>query len=106
MSFQFYEQQKASIKVIGVGGAGCNAVNTMIASKLENVDFIVANTDRQALEGFRMLTEIEGIIPALESSHALYYASRLAKRLPKSKVIIVCLSGRGDKDIDIVRGAL
>ncbi|MDD5437096.1 MAG: tryptophan synthase subunit beta [Candidatus Omnitrophica bacterium] len=66
----------------------------------------VAVTDSEALEGFKMLTETEGIIPALESSHALYYASRLAKRLPKSKVIIVCLSGRGDKDIDIVRGAL
>jgi len=66
----------------------------------------VAVTDKQALEGFSMLTEIEGIIPALESSHALYHAARLAKRLPKSKVIIVCLSGRGDKDIDIVRGVL
>ncbi len=65
-----------------------------------------AVTDKEALEGFRMLTELEGIIPALESSHALYHASRLAKRLPKSKVIIVCLSGRGDKDIDIVRGVL
>ncbi|MDO8525030.1 MAG: tryptophan synthase subunit beta [Candidatus Omnitrophota bacterium] len=65
-----------------------------------------AVTDREALQGFRMLTEIEGIIPALESSHAVYHATRLAKRLPKSKVIIVCLSGRGDKDIDIVRGVL
>ena len=65
-----------------------------------------AVTDREALEAFKMLTEIEGIIPALESSHALYYAAKLAKRLPKSKVIIVCLSGRGDKDIDIVRGVL
>jgi tryptophan synthase beta chain len=65
-----------------------------------------AVTDKQALEGFKMLTELEGIIPALESSHALYYASRLAKRLPKNKNIIVCLSGRGDKDIDIVRGVL
>jgi tryptophan synthase beta chain len=65
-----------------------------------------AVTDKQALEGFKMLTELEGIIPALESSHAIYYASRLAKRLPKDKTIVVCLSGRGDKDIDIVRGAL
>ncbi|OGW76613.1 MAG: tryptophan synthase subunit beta [Omnitrophica bacterium RIFCSPLOWO2_02_FULL_45_16] len=65
-----------------------------------------AVTDKQALEGFSMLTELEGIIPALESSHAIYYASKLAKRLPKDKIIVVCLSGRGDKDIDIVRGAL
>ncbi|MDO8536474.1 MAG: tryptophan synthase subunit beta [Candidatus Omnitrophota bacterium] len=65
-----------------------------------------AVTDKQALEGFKMLTELEGIIPALESSHAVYYASRLAKRLPKNKIIVVCLSGRGDKDMDIVRGVL
>lgn len=66
----------------------------------------VAVTDRQALEGFQMLTKLEGIIPALESAHAVYYTAKLAKRLPKSKIIIVCLSGRGDKDIDIVRGAI
>lgn len=65
-----------------------------------------AVTDKEALKGFKMLTEIEGIIPALESSHAIYYATKLAKRLPKNKTIIVCLSGRGDKDIDIVRGVL
>lgn len=66
----------------------------------------VAVTDRQALEGFSTLTKLEGIIPALESSHAVYYAVKLAKRLSKNKNIIVCLSGRGDKDIDIVRGVL
>ena len=66
----------------------------------------VAVTDRQALEGFKMLTELEGIIPALESSHAVYYASKLARKLSKNKVVVVCLSGRGDKDIDIVRGVL
>jgi len=66
----------------------------------------VAVTDTEALQGFKMLTELEGIIPALESAHAVYHASRLAKRLSKNKTIIVCLSGRGDKDIDIVRGVL
>ena len=66
----------------------------------------MAVTDKEALEGFKMLTELEGIIPALESSHALYYAGKLAKRLSKDKVIVVCLSGRGDKDIDIIRGAI
>ncbi len=65
-----------------------------------------AVSDKEALEGFKMLTELEGIIPALESSHAVYYASRFAKRIPKNKIIVVCLSGRGDKDIDIVRGVL
>jgi len=66
----------------------------------------VAVTDKEALEGFRMLARLEGIIPALESSHAVYHAVKLAGRLPRSKNIVVCLSGRGDKDIDIVRGAL
>ncbi len=64
----------------------------------------VAVTDKEALEGFKMLTELEGIIPALESSHALYHAVKLAKRLPRNKIILVNLSGRGDKDMDIVRG--
>ena len=65
-----------------------------------------AVTDKEALEGFKMLTLLEGIIPALESSHAVYHAVKLAECLPKSKSVVVCLSGRGDKDIDIVRGAL
>jgi tryptophan synthase beta chain len=65
----------------------------------------VAVTDSEALEAFGMLARLEGIIPALESSHAVYHAVRLARRLPRSRSIIVCLSGRGDKDIDIVRGA-
>lgn len=66
----------------------------------------VAVTDKEALEAFQLLTRTEGIIPALESSHAIAYAMKLARRIPKDKVIVVCLSGRGDKDIDIVRGAL
>jgi len=65
-----------------------------------------AVTDSQALEGFDALTKLEGIMPALESSHAVYYAMKLAKRLPKSRIVLVCLSGRGDKDLDIVRGVL
>jgi len=63
----------------------------------------VAVTDKQALEGFKMLSEKEGIIPALESAHAIYYAIKQAARLKKSDIMVVCLSGRGDKDIDIVR---
>lgn len=62
-----------------------------------------AVTDKQALLGFRLLSETEGIIPALESAHAVYYASNLARRLKKSDVLIICVSGRGDKDLDIVR---
>jgi tryptophan synthase beta chain len=61
-----------------------------------------AVTDRQALEGFRLLAETEGILPALEPSHALSALSRLAPRLPKSSAVILGLSGRGDKDVSIV----
>ena len=60
----------------------------------------VAVRDNEALLGFKMLSEIEGIIPALEPAHAVYYASKLAKSLAKRNIIIVCLSGRGDKDIE------
>ena len=62
-------------------------------------------TDSQALEGFHLLCRTEGIIPALESSHAIYYASRLARELTGDQIILVCLSGRGDKDINIVADA-
>jgi len=63
----------------------------------------VAVTDKQALEGFKILSKEEGIIPALESAHAIYYAVRLARRLKKNDIIVLCLSGRGDKDIDIAK---
>ena len=66
----------------------------------------VAVTDEQALQGFTLLCETEGIIPALEPAHALYHAAELAKRLPKDAIVLICLSGRGDKDIDIVAWAL
>ncbi|MBI4299169.1 MAG: tryptophan synthase subunit beta [Chloroflexi bacterium] len=66
----------------------------------------VAVTDDQALEGFRLLCETEGIIPALEPAHAIYYVSQLAPTLPQDQIILVCLSGRGDKDIDTVAKAM
>ena len=66
----------------------------------------VGVTDTQALEGFKLLANTEGILPALEPSHALYAVSKLAKRLPRSAGIIVGLSGRGDKDVAIVADAL
>ncbi len=59
-------------------------------------------TDREAVEAFYGLSRMEGIIPALESSHAVAYAIKLAAKLPKGKNILVNLSGRGDKDIDFV----
>ena len=58
-----------------------------------------AVTDDQALEGFKMMCEYEGIIPALETSHACYYAFHLAKKLGPGKDIVINMSGRGDKDM-------
>ena len=66
----------------------------------------VSVTDDEALEGFRMLTQEEGIMPALESSHAIAYLMKLAPGLSKDKSIVVCLSGRGDKDIHTVADAM
>jgi tryptophan synthase beta subunit len=66
----------------------------------------VSVTDRQALEALTLLSETEGIIPALETAHAIYYAAELAKTLPGEQCILVCLSGRGDKDMEIVAHAL
>ncbi|MCC6206646.1 MAG: tryptophan synthase subunit beta [Gammaproteobacteria bacterium] len=62
----------------------------------------VSITDDEALDAFHALTRIEGIIPALESSHALAYAARLAQTMDKDRNIVVSLSGRGDKDIHTV----
>jgi tryptophan synthase len=58
-----------------------------------------AVTDEQALEGFKLMCEYEGIIPALETSHAIYYAVQLAKKLGPGKNIVINMSGRGDKDM-------
>jgi len=65
----------------------------------------VSVTDEQALAAFHQTSRLEGIIPALESSHAIAYAVPLAAELAASDLVLVNLSGRGDKDLDIVRGA-
>ena len=62
--------------------------------------------DRDALEGFQLLCRTEGITPALESAHAVAYAATLARSLNKNEIIVVSLSGRGDKDMGIVAEAL
>lgn len=63
-------------------------------------------TDAEALEAFQMLTKTEGIIPALESSHAVAFAVELAAKMDPEEVLVICLSGRGDKDVNTVRDAL
>ncbi len=66
----------------------------------------VAVSDKEALEGFQLLCKTEGIIPALEPAHAIFYAARMAGSLNKEQIIIINLSGRGDKDMGIVAEAL
>ncbi|EKU41456.1 tryptophan synthase subunit beta [Lysinibacillus fusiformis ZB2] len=63
-------------------------------------------TDAEALEALQLLSRTEGILPALESSHAIAYTAKLAKTMAKDQIIVVCLSGRGDKDVHTVRAAL
>ncbi|PIA13981.1 tryptophan synthase [Coemansia reversa NRRL 1564] len=65
-----------------------------------------AVTDTQALEGFRNLTQLEGIIPALESSHAVYQAMQVASKMSPEQQIVICVSGRGDKDVNTVAEVL
>lgn len=59
----------------------------------------VAVTDAECMEGFRALSQFEGIIPALETSHAISYAMTMAKTMPKDKTVLINVSGRGDKDM-------
>ncbi|MEK5147102.1 tryptophan synthase subunit beta [Psychrobacillus sp. FSL K6-4615] len=63
-------------------------------------------TDAEALEGLQLLSKKEGIIPALESAHAIYFATELAKEMSPEEILVICLSGRGDKDVQTVRDAL
>ncbi|MEH7611440.1 tryptophan synthase subunit beta [Gottfriedia acidiceleris] len=63
-------------------------------------------TDEEALEAFQLLARLEGIIPALESAHAVAYAIKLAETMKKDENLVICLSGRGDKDVHTVRERL
>ncbi|WJY26942.1 MULTISPECIES: tryptophan synthase subunit beta [Sporosarcina] len=63
-------------------------------------------TDAEALEGLQLLSRTEGIIPALESAHAIHFACGLAGKMNPEQIVVVCLSGRGDKDMQTVREAL
>lgn len=63
-------------------------------------------TDEEALEAFQLLAKLEGIIPALESAHAVSYACKLAKEMSPEQSLVICLSGRGDKDVEQVKAKL
>lgn len=65
-----------------------------------------AVTDQEALKAVQVLCQTEGILPALESAHAIYEAMELAKKRSKEEIVLVCLSGRGDKDVETIRDAL
>ena len=66
----------------------------------------IAATDAEAFIGFRLLSQLEGIIPALETAHAVYGGMELAKTMKKREDIVICLSGRGDKDVESVADEL
>jgi len=70
--------------------------------KTGRAEYVSVN-DAEALKGVKLLSRVEGIIPALESAHAVYHLTRLAKKTKKTDIILMCLSGRGDKDIDIMK---
>jgi tryptophan synthase beta chain len=72
---------------------------------MERVDYTFC-TDDEALKAFRFLCETEGLIPAMESAHAVAEAMKLAPTLPAEKLIVVCLSGRGDKDVEQIAKGL
>ncbi len=65
-----------------------------------------AATDSEALRGFDLLTRLEGIMPAMEPAHAIGFLTRKVKKIKKNSVVVICLSGRGDKDIEIVRNRI
>ena len=88
----------AGLDYPGVGPEHCHYKDT------GRVSYVSVN-DKQVLEAFELLTSTEGIIPALESAHAVYHATQLAKELTKDQIIVINLSGRGDKDLDIVSEA-
>jgi tryptophan synthase beta chain len=69
--------------------------------KIKRAQYVVVN-DQEALEGFKLLSLTEGIIPALEPAHAIFYLKKLKGKISKNSIVVVCLSGRGDKDLDIV----
>jgi tryptophan synthase beta chain len=86
----------AGLDYPGVGPEHANLKDLKRAKYLEC-------TDDDAINAFLMLSKLEGIIPALESSHAVSYAMELAKKIDKNENIVVTLSGRGDKDVEVVQ---
>ena len=76
-------------------GVGCEHSHLKESGRAQYVTI----TDDEAMEGFKLLSQLEGIIPALESAHAIAHVMKVAPTMKKDQVILVCLSGRGDKDV-------
>ena len=83
----------AGLDYPGIGPEHCNLFDT------KRAEYNVI-TDDEAVEGFKILTKLEGIIPAIESSHAVADAIKIAGKMKKEDVLVICLSGRGDKDVE------
>jgi len=73
--------------------------------KIGRAEYVAIN-DKEAIEGLKLLSETEGIIPALETSHAIAFLPKLARQVKGKKTVIVCLSGRGDKDVNSIKDLL
>jgi tryptophan synthase beta chain len=73
--------------------------------KIGRANYVAVN-DNEAIEGFKLLSQTEGIIPALEPAHAIAYLKKLRRKINKNAIIILCLSGRGDKDTGVVSDRL
>ena len=74
----------------------------LIDEKYSDKDVTVVGVGKKAMDAFRTLTRVEGIMPAIESSHAVAHAMKMAKEMDEDQIIVVNLSGRGDKDIHTV----
>ncbi len=79
-------------------GVGCEHSHLRATGRAQYVPI----SDKEAMEGFKLLSQLEGIIPALESAHAIAQVMQMAPSMKKDEVILVCLSGRGDKDVNQV----
>ncbi|WP_017872364.1 tryptophan synthase subunit beta [Candidatus Caldatribacterium saccharofermentans] len=101
---EFGQIQETHSIAAGLDYPGVGPEHAFLA-KTGRAQYVTA-TDEEAQEAFCLLARMEGIIPALESAHALAYAIKIAPSLPKEATVLVCLSGRGDKDVEVVMRSL
>ncbi len=80
-------------------------VRSMPILKIQSVLTMYPITDQEALDALQLLSRTEGIIPALESAHAIAHTLKIAPTMSKDQIIIVSLSGRGDKDVESIMGS-